>query len=320
MGTGPYKLVSWTKGEKITLEANEDYFLGAPYFKKLVIRPPMESSTAVIALQNGEVDFVVTITPNQVSLAESIPEITVQESTGWSQTMIIMSGEQFTDNRALRQAVAHAVNPTKAAQLNDQPNARIATDLFSAMELGVYAGLAKPLAYDPSLVPALLEEANYTPDQVIPIRVQATHAALAQSVMADLEAVGIKSEIIQVDEATYGSYISDGNFGLSFWEYGNDQSSTEDLLTYFTSTNFYGRYMESSPEYDAAVASFSDYPTDEARKEAVKAALEYQIEFANMVPLYESVFHFAYRTGLSGFNNWSAATYRHYFNTIGVEE
>ncbi len=45
----------------------------------------------------------------------------------------------------------------------------------------------------------------------------------------------------------------------------------------------------------------------------MKSALELQVEFANMSPLYESVFNIAYREGLSGFNPWSIASYHYYF-------
>ncbi len=148
VGSGAYKFVSKGSDDVVHLVANEDYFLGAPYFKNLVMRPPMESATSVIALQNGEIDLVVNLTPNQVSVAKGIPEITVSQKTGWSQTMVIMAGEPFTNNRALRQAVAHAIDPQKAAILNEQPDAAVATDLFSAKELGVYAGLVPPLGYD----------------------------------------------------------------------------------------------------------------------------------------------------------------------------
>ena len=35
IGTGPYKLVAWNKGESLELEAFEDYWGGAPAIKKL---------------------------------------------------------------------------------------------------------------------------------------------------------------------------------------------------------------------------------------------------------------------------------------------
>lgn len=313
VGSGPYKFVSFGSDDVVVLEANEDYFLGEPHFKNLKIRPVMESATSVIALQNGEVDIVLSLAPNQVPLAKELDGIVVEEHTGWAQTMLLMAGDELAGNRHLRQAIAHAVDPQKAAILNEQTNAKMATDLFTEKMLGSYAGLVDPLGYDVSKVEELLEKANYTSDLVIPIRVTQQHAALAQSVQADLQAVGISAEIQQIDEATYSNSLSDGSFGLSFWEYGNDQSSTEDLLTYFMSDNFYGAYMEATPEYDDYVSQFGSFPTEEERMEVMKSALELQVEFANMSPLYESVFNIAYREGLSGFNPWSIASYHYYF-------
>jgi len=317
VGSGAYKFLSFGSDDVVTLEANADYFLGAPGFKNLVIRPAMESATSVIALQNGEVDLVVDLTSNQVPVANAIENIKVVEQTGWAQTMMIMAGEPFTGNRALRQAIAHAVDPKKAAVLDERPNATIATDLFTTRMLGPYSGQVPILDYNTDKVEALLKEADYVAGTVIPIRVTQNFAALAQSVQADLEAVGITAKIEQVDEPTYNNFFTDGNFGLSFWQYGNDQSSTEDLLTYFTSTNFYGAYMEASPEYDAFVAQFGDFPTAEARMEVMKGALAQQVDFANMVPLYESVFNFAYRSDLlDNVNPWFAPTYHYYLGEI----
>src|SRR5262245_35179570 len=57
-GTGPFKLVSWTKNEKLVLEANESYWRGAPQVKTLVVRPILEDAARIAALQAGEVDLI----------------------------------------------------------------------------------------------------------------------------------------------------------------------------------------------------------------------------------------------------------------------
>src|SRR5262245_58758495 len=50
-GTGPFKLVAWTKNEKLVLEANESYWRGAPQVKTLVVRPILEDAARIAALQ-----------------------------------------------------------------------------------------------------------------------------------------------------------------------------------------------------------------------------------------------------------------------------
>src|SRR5688572_3156252 len=63
IGTGPYKFVRWSKDEEIVLEANPNYFRGAPPIKTVVIRPIPDDAVRVAALQNGEIDVAVNIPP-----------------------------------------------------------------------------------------------------------------------------------------------------------------------------------------------------------------------------------------------------------------
>ena len=57
-GTGPFKLVTWTKNERLVLEANESYWRGAPQVKTLIVRPILEDAARIAALQTGEVDLI----------------------------------------------------------------------------------------------------------------------------------------------------------------------------------------------------------------------------------------------------------------------
>ncbi|MBZ4660598.1 MAG: transporter substrate-binding protein, partial [Desulfacinum sp.] len=58
IGTGAYKLVEWVKGSYVRMEANEDYWEGAPAIKKVEVRPITESSTRFAALVSGQADIM----------------------------------------------------------------------------------------------------------------------------------------------------------------------------------------------------------------------------------------------------------------------
>ena len=68
VGTGPFKFVRWVKDERIELEANEQYWRGAPKIKTLVFRPIPDDAVRVAALQNGEIDLAVNIPPHLASI------------------------------------------------------------------------------------------------------------------------------------------------------------------------------------------------------------------------------------------------------------
>jgi len=59
IGTGPFKFVSYAKGTEIRLARNPSYFKpGLPYVDGLVMRVIPDQSVQVLALENGEVDFL----------------------------------------------------------------------------------------------------------------------------------------------------------------------------------------------------------------------------------------------------------------------
>ena len=52
-GTGPFKLVSWSKDEELVIEANPDYFGDKAKVQTIHYMVIPEASSRVIALENG---------------------------------------------------------------------------------------------------------------------------------------------------------------------------------------------------------------------------------------------------------------------------
>ena len=71
IGTGPYKLVEWIKEDHITLEANKDYFAGAPKIDSVTFRPITNGATRTAALLTGEVDVIQDLNVRDVSRVKS---------------------------------------------------------------------------------------------------------------------------------------------------------------------------------------------------------------------------------------------------------
>lgn len=58
VGAGPFKFVSWEMGGDVVLEANEDYYKGAPKIKKLIFRQIPEALNRAIGLETAEIDLL----------------------------------------------------------------------------------------------------------------------------------------------------------------------------------------------------------------------------------------------------------------------
>jgi hypothetical protein len=70
VGTGPYRLESWTKRQQIVLEANTEYWKGPPAVKTVIFRTLPETATQIDELLAGGVDIIRTVPPDQIALIE----------------------------------------------------------------------------------------------------------------------------------------------------------------------------------------------------------------------------------------------------------
>ncbi len=64
IGAGPYKLKEWIPGQRVVLEANNDYFEGRPYIDEIVYRIIPDTSTQFMELKTGKLDAM-GLTPQQ---------------------------------------------------------------------------------------------------------------------------------------------------------------------------------------------------------------------------------------------------------------
>src|SRR5262250_3435435 len=70
VGTGPYKLLKWTKKQEHLLVRNDDYWGPKPVFKYVRIRIIPEQATQIAELISGGVDIIKAVPPDQMDVIE----------------------------------------------------------------------------------------------------------------------------------------------------------------------------------------------------------------------------------------------------------
>ncbi|HTU71088.1 MAG TPA: peptide ABC transporter substrate-binding protein [Candidatus Baltobacteraceae bacterium] len=73
LGSGPYELAHWTRGERLELRANPYYFGGTPKIARITILPVPSSNTAFTMLRSGEADAYVNADDSQYALLAALP-------------------------------------------------------------------------------------------------------------------------------------------------------------------------------------------------------------------------------------------------------
>ena len=111
IGTGPYKVVAWNKGESVELEAFEDYWGGAPAIKHVIWKIIPEGSSRTMALEAGEVDLVIEVETTDIGRLMDNPNITVYNKAGTTQNWLMMNNEKAPfNNKEFRLALASAID------------------------------------------------------------------------------------------------------------------------------------------------------------------------------------------------------------------
>ena len=209
VGTGPYKFVSWEPGVEIVLEANEDYWNGAPSVKKLIMRPIVEDQTRLTELEAGNIDFMVGILPDDLQRVKENEDLQVLEQPGMHTWYLVMNNQvaPFNDVR-VRQAVNYAVNKQAIVDNILQGTGTVAKNILPPVIWG-YTEDVQDYSYNPEKAKELLAEAGLADGVEIEFYVPESGSGMQQSVamataiQSDLEAVGIKVKIQQLEWGTY---------------------------------------------------------------------------------------------------------------------
>ena len=110
-GSGPFKLIEWTRGQRAVLEAKPDYWDGAPRLKKVVIRFMSESSDRRMALERGDIDIAENILIDQLPALEKNSDIIVKRFPSQLVEYVYVNNQKAPlNNPQVRQALSYAVD------------------------------------------------------------------------------------------------------------------------------------------------------------------------------------------------------------------
>ena len=163
VGSGSYKLASWTPGSEVVLEKVQD----PGNFQRIIWRIIPEASTRSAELIAGNVDIITNVAPDQLDAVNNSGNATVQSVQGTrriyvgfnlSEPFAAMPGGDAIQDPAVRRALQYAVDvPTICAQLLNFPCVR-ATGIVNPPNANPNL---EPYPYDPAMAEKLLDEAGW---------------------------------------------------------------------------------------------------------------------------------------------------------------
>lgn len=107
VGTGPYKLGSFTSGTGVEGVANADYWGGKPGVENLSFAFFSDPATASTGLRSGQVDALYDVAPANVDAVTGISGTNVSEMATYAYWWIIQMGKEPLDDPEVRKALRH---------------------------------------------------------------------------------------------------------------------------------------------------------------------------------------------------------------------
>ena len=302
IGTGPYKLVEWKRGDSLTFEAFEDFYKGAPKIKNMTWKIIPEGSSRTIALEAGEIDFIVEVEAMDADRLKENSDLKVISFEHTSHNWLMLNNEKpGLDNQNVRHAINSAID--KESVVTVAYNG-LATPSWTATPSN-FAGTTNENAdtYDVEKAKQYLEESGVDPASVkfSIICSDDTKKRAGEVVQANLKEIGINCEIESMDLATYLSATAEGDYTAAIGGY-----TSSDLLSYVvgvyhsSSINASNKTRLNDAEVDALIDQ-AKTTLDKDERVAIFEKLSARLNLlCSQAPLYQPLTLRAYKAGLEG--------------------
>ena len=215
VGTGPFAFQSQKSGDSIILKANPTYWAGAPKVSGVTFRFISEPSTALSALQAGEIDWTDSIPTQRVAQLKDDDSITLATTASNDYWYLALNEARppWNDLR-VRQAIAYAIDRDAIVQATSYGTA-VANQLAIPQGNPWYTPY-DAYRHDVDKAKSLLADAGAAPksiDMLVTSEYPETVTA-AQIIADNLAPLGITVNIRTVDFATWLDEQNNGHFDM----------------------------------------------------------------------------------------------------------
>ncbi len=285
IGTGPFQLTEWEKGQSWTMEANPDYWGGAPKIDKYIVRKYDNEEAMVTALREGEIDYIGDLSIDLFESLEGVEGITtnVGPETAFAQMSFPQcvpdspdadvdctstTGHPALYDHDVRLAIVYAINKQEIVNRVLQGYGSVGTTVIPPYNRWRVEP-AELIEYDPAEANRILDEAGYVDtnsdgvrnmpgggDELnfrFYLRSESQESTTAGEFIAGwLQDIGITTEIKSVTDSKLTDLYIANDFDLYIWGWGVEPDPDFQLSTYTTrECGFWSDTCYANPEYDA---------------------------------------------------------------------
>ena len=285
IGTGPYKVAEWVRGDRIVLVKNPDYHVkGLPKLDRVTYRFIPDPNAALAALKSGDIDAAIFgIGPEHVPDLQKDGrfQVIIGETTNDVIMSMNNSRKPYTDVR-VRRAITHGINKPEVVKGAMFGLGRVLGTNVDPLN-PYFVDMSGAMPHDAAKAKKLLAEAGYPNgfETVLKVAPQYYYTVRTGEVIADqLGKIGVKVKIEQIE---WGQWLSrvwkDAEYDLTIIGH----AEAWDIANYAKPT-YYFRY--DSAEFQKLFKESEVTVDDKARRELYVRMQKKLVEDAPVVWLY----------------------------------
>jgi peptide/nickel transport system substrate-binding protein len=226
VGTGPVRFVSWTKDDKLVLEANPDYWGGKIEVDRITFRAIPETAPRIAALLKGEADVITQLPPDHYDRVNANASTQVRGALyAGLYVLAVNSKRPPLDNPLVKQALSLAIDRESIVKELWRGRGIVPSGPIAKGDNHFDAKLP-PLAFDAGEAKARLKKAGYKNEEIVletTVGYVANDKPMAEAVIAMWRDVGVNAKVEVIEYSVRAQKNREKSFKGLFW---SDPTST----------------------------------------------------------------------------------------------
>ncbi len=294
IGTGPYMVDTWSRGEELVYKRNDNYWGEPAVSETLVFRWQTESAARLLELQSGTVDGIDNPAPDDFEAIAADPNLQLLERPALNVFYIGMNNTFAPfDNPLVRQAIAMGIDRQRIVD-NFYPAGSEVASHFTPCSIPNGCAGEPWYEFNPEMARELLAEAGYPDGFTTEIAYRDVVRGylpdpniVAQDIQAQLaENLNITAEIVVMESGAFLDAADSGQLeGLHLLGWGADYPDMTNFVDYHFGAGSSAQFGEKFTDLTDILAQAASLASDEERAPLYEQANNLIREYVPMVPV-----------------------------------
>jgi peptide/nickel transport system substrate-binding protein len=342
VGTGPFKLVKFARGDRVQLTRHDAYWAGRPEWDAVTLRMLPSDPVRTAALLSGELDAIENVPTADLARLRKSQVHRLAQTASWRTILVHLdqyrtpppgvtdksgkplAANPFKDVR-VRRALSKAINRQAIAERVMEGLAMPAANVVSPSVVG-HDPAVKPEAYDPDGARKLLAEAGYpngfTMTLATPNNRYINDEQVAQACAQMFSRIGVTTKVDAMPLSAFLGKVRGQEFGVALLGWGSlgADLALRSLAATPNPDKGYGTWnwaRYSNPNLDKLIDQSLSTVDPVKRETAARAASAFAAGEVVFIPLHYQVVTWAMKRSLDYTPRTDEFTFAHYFRTAG---